>query len=88
VRRLFRLWRMGGQDLRFLLKTLRHPGRPQWLVPALLVLIFFAFEPLNFALPLVGAVDDLVLLPLLLRGLAKLAAGSVRDRDDRVVSVQ
>jgi hypothetical protein len=79
---------MGGQDLRFLLKTLRHPGRPQWLVPALLVLIFFAFEPLNFALPLVGAVDDLVLLPLLLRGLAKLAAGSVRDRDDRVVSVQ
>jgi hypothetical protein len=50
--------------------------------------MFFAFEPLNFALPLVGVVDDLVLLPLLLRGLAKLAAGTVRNRDDRVVSVQ
>jgi hypothetical protein len=88
MRRLFRLWRMGGQDLRFLLKTLRQPGRPQWLLPALLILIFFAFEPLNFALPLVGVVDDLVLLPLLLRGLAKIAAGTVRNRDNRVVSVQ
>jgi hypothetical protein len=88
MRRLFRLWQMGGQDLRFLFKTLRHPGHPQWLFPALLVLMFFAFEPLNFALPLVGVVDDLVLLPLLLRGLAKLAAGTVRNRDDRVVSVQ
>ena len=78
---------MGGEDLRFLLRTLRQPGRPQWLLPALLLLMFFAFEPLNFALPLIGAVDDLVLLPLLLRGLAKLVAGS-RNRDDRVVSVQ
>jgi hypothetical protein len=88
MRRLFRLWRLGGQDLRLLLKILRQPGRPQWLLPALSALVFFAFEPLNFALPLVGVVDDLVLLPLLLRGLAKLAAGSVRHRDDRVVSVQ
>jgi hypothetical protein len=88
MRRLFRLWRIGGQDLRFLLNTLRQPGRPQWLLPAMLVLMFFAFEPLNFALPLVGVVDDLVLLPLLLRGLAILAAGTARHRDDRVVSVQ
>jgi uncharacterized membrane protein YkvA (DUF1232 family) len=88
MRRLFRLWQIGGQDLRFLLKTLRQPGHPRWLFPALLVLVFFAMEPLNFALPLVGVVDDLVLLPLLLRGLAKLAAATVRNRDDRVVSVQ
>jgi hypothetical protein len=54
MRRLFRLWQIGGQDLRFLLKTLRQPGRPQWLLPALLILMFFAFEPLNFALPLLG----------------------------------
>jgi uncharacterized membrane protein YkvA (DUF1232 family) len=88
MRRLFRLWQIGGRDLRFLLKTLRQPDRPQWLLPALLVLMFFAIEPLNFALPLVGVVDDLVLLPLLLRGLARLAAGAARSRDDRVVSVQ
>ncbi len=88
MRRLFRLWRIGGQDLRFLLKTVRQPGRPQWLLPALLIVLFFAIEPLKFALPVLGAIDDLVLLPLLLRGLAKLAAGSVRSHDDRVVSVQ
>jgi uncharacterized membrane protein YkvA (DUF1232 family) len=79
---------MGGQDLRFLLKTVRRPGSPQWLLPALLILMFFALEPLNFALPLVGVIDDFVMLPLLLRGLAKLAAESTRSRDDRVVSVQ
>ncbi len=88
MRRLIRLWRMGGQDLRFLLKALRQPGRPPWLLPALLALMFFAIEPLNFALPVLGIIDDFVLLPLLLRGLARLAAGSMRSRDDRVVSVQ
>jgi uncharacterized membrane protein YkvA (DUF1232 family) len=35
---------------------------------------FFALDPLNFAIPLLGAVDDLVLLPLLLHVLAKVAA--------------
>ncbi len=32
-----------------------------------MLLAFFALDPLNLALPLMGAVDDLVLLPLALR---------------------
>ena len=73
MRRLFRLWRLSGQDLRILIAAVRHPKRPRWLLPALLALAFFTLEPLNFAAPMVGIVDDLVLLPLLLRVLARLA---------------
>ena len=89
MRRLFRLWRLGGQDLRVLLAALRQRDRPQWLLPATLLLVFFALEPLNFAFPLLGVVDDFVLLPLLLRGLVSMAQPAIRaKRDDRVVSVQ
>jgi uncharacterized membrane protein YkvA (DUF1232 family) len=64
--RLLRLWRMGAADLRVLWFALRHHQRPVWLWPAAIVLVLYAFEPLNFALPALGVVDDLVLLPMLL----------------------
>jgi uncharacterized membrane protein YkvA (DUF1232 family) len=89
MRRLFRLWQLGRQDLRLLLAMLRRSDRPRWLAPALLLLLFFALEPLNFALPALGIVDDFVLLPLLLRALAISASHAIRAKeDDRVVSVQ
>jgi|HubBroStandDraft_5_1064220.scaffolds.fasta_scaffold396960_2 uncharacterized membrane protein YkvA (DUF1232 family) len=89
MRRLFRLWQLGGRDLRLLLTVLRRSDRPRWLAPALLLLLIFALEPLNFALPALGIVDDFLLLPLLLRALAISASHAVRAKnDDRVVSVQ
>jgi len=94
MRRLFRLWRSSGQDLRLLWMALRNPHRPRWLIPATIALGFFALEPFNFAMPLLGVVDDLLLLPLLLRVLVLLAVPVTRvhidprARDERVVSVQ
>jgi uncharacterized membrane protein YkvA (DUF1232 family) len=94
MRRLFRLWRLSGQDLRLLWMALRHPNRPLWLIPATIALAFFALEPFNFAIPFLGIVDDVFLLPLLLRVLAKFAVPAIRvhidprSRDERVVSVQ
>jgi uncharacterized membrane protein YkvA (DUF1232 family) len=94
MRRIIRLWRLAGSDIGLLWRALRHPNRPTWLLPATLALGFFALDPLNFAIPVLGVIDDLFLLPLLLHGLAKIATyvttlppGS-RSRDDRVVSVQ
>jgi uncharacterized membrane protein YkvA (DUF1232 family) len=81
VRRLFRLWRLGAQDLRLLMTVS-------------LLLAWFALEPVNFAIPLLGAIDDFVLLPLLLRVIVKFAVrapvanSTLRARDERVVSVQ
>lgn len=94
MRRAFWLWRTSGSDVRLLWEVLRSPHRPQWLLPALLALAFLALDPVNLALLPVGLIDDLVLLPLLLRVLAQLAAASSRiqrdrhSRDDRVVAVQ
>jgi uncharacterized membrane protein YkvA (DUF1232 family) len=94
MRRLFRLWRLSGQDLRLLWMALRRPNRPRWLLPATLALAFFALEPFNFALPVLGIVDDVFLLPLLLRLVAHFADQVTRvhidqgARDERVVSVQ
>lgn len=89
--RLFRLWRFSGRDLRVLWAALRQPDRPNWLLPASLLLMFFALDPFNFAFPVLGIVDDFMLLPLLLRALATLAARALpteHSRNDRVVSVQ
>ena len=69
MRRLFLFWRQGGRDIKLLWRALKHPDRPAWLLPAAVLLAFFALDPLNLALPLMGAVDDLVLLPLALRAL-------------------
>jgi uncharacterized membrane protein YkvA (DUF1232 family) len=74
--------------------ALRNPNRPRWLIAASIALAIFALEPFNFAIPFLGIVDDVFLLPLLLRLLAKLAVPVTRvyidprARDERVVSVQ
>jgi uncharacterized membrane protein YkvA (DUF1232 family) len=93
MRRIFRLWRMSRNDLRLVWLALRHPNRPASLLPATVALGFFALEPFNFAIPVLGVVDDLFLMPLLLHGLAKIAVlttltSTSRSRDNRVVSIQ
>jgi uncharacterized membrane protein YkvA (DUF1232 family) len=43
----------------------------------------YALEPANFAIPLLGVVDDLVLLPLLLHGVARLLPTPIRQGFER-----
>ena len=75
--RLLRFWRLGGRDLRLLWFALRHPGRPVWLWPAAIIMAFYAVEPFNFSFPLLGVVDDFVILPLGLHLLLKLLPAPV-----------
>ena len=82
MKRMLLLWRFGRQDLGLLWFALRHPDRPFWLLPAAGLLALFALEPANFALPLLGAVDDLVLLPILLHTLVGYLPASVRAAFD------
>ncbi|HTX23853.1 MAG TPA: hypothetical protein VMD03_04290 [Steroidobacteraceae bacterium] len=76
--RLLRLWRLVGNDLRLLWFALRHPRRPFWLAPAATLLALYALDPVNFALPFAGAVDDVVLIPLLLHLLLRLLPADIR----------
>jgi uncharacterized membrane protein YkvA (DUF1232 family) len=80
VKRLLVLfWRVSRHDLRILWFALRHPARPGWLLPVTIVLGVYALSPFNFAIPLLGAVDDLVLLPLVVHWLVKLLPPHLRD---------
>ncbi len=78
MRRLLLLWRVARQDLRLLWFALHHPSRPAWLLPIAALLALFALEPANFAIPVIGAIDDLVLLPILLHALLRGLPGEIR----------
>lgn len=62
-------WRSSRADLRFLWFALRHPLRPGWLRLATLALTVFAISPVNFVVPLVGVIDDMIVVPLVLHWL-------------------
>jgi uncharacterized membrane protein YkvA (DUF1232 family) len=66
------MWRMSKADLHLLWFALKHDARPGWLLPASVALALYAVAPFNFALPVLGVVDDVVLVPLVLHALLKL----------------
>lgn len=74
------MWRMSKVDLRLLRFALEHPMRPGWLLPAAVALGLDAIVPWNIAVPALGIVDDLMLVPLLLHALLTLLPVHVRDR--------
>lgn len=71
-RLLLVMWRMSKTDLRLLWFALKHDERPGWLLPASVALALYAVAPFNLALPILGVVDDMVLVPLVLHALLKL----------------
>lgn len=81
--RLIRLWRVAKDDLPLLWAALRHPERPRWLLPVTGLLAVYSLEPLNFGIPLLGVVDDVVLLPLLLHQIVKHLPQHVTSRQSR-----
>lgn len=76
--RLLRLWRLVAGDLRLLWFALRHPRRPIWLWPVAVVLLLYALDPINFALPFAGLIDDFVLLPLLVHLVVRLLPTEIK----------
>ena len=76
--RLLRLWRLVAGDGRLLWFALRHPRRPIWLWPAVALIGLYAIDPVNFALPVVGMVDDFVLIPLLVHLLVRLLPAEIK----------
>jgi uncharacterized membrane protein YkvA (DUF1232 family) len=71
-RLLLVMWRMSKADLRLLWFALKHDDRPGWLLPTSVGLALYAVAPFNLALPILGVVDDVVLVPLVLHALLKL----------------
>jgi len=76
--RWLRLWRLVAGDLRLLWFALRHPRRPLWLWPVAVLLALYALDPVNFALPFAGLIDDLVLIPLLVHLVVRLLPTEIK----------
>lgn len=74
-KRLSLLWTLVRGDARQLWFALRHPAAPGWLKLGTALIALYLLSPIDLipeALPLIGVVDDLVLVPLAIRWLLKL----------------
>jgi uncharacterized membrane protein YkvA (DUF1232 family) len=80
-KRLSLLWSVIRGDARLLWFALRHPLAPWWLKPAAALLALYLLSPLDLvpeALPVIGVVDDLVLVPLALSFIVRRLPAALR----------
>lgn len=69
-KRLTLLWTVVRGDARRLWLALRHPAAPGWLKWGAGLLVLYVLSPIDLlpdTLPIIGVVDDLVLVPLAMR---------------------
>jgi uncharacterized membrane protein YkvA (DUF1232 family) len=73
-KRLTLLWTLVRGDARQLWFALRHPAAPRWLKVGAVLIVLYVLSPIDLipdAIPFVGVMDDLVLVPLAIRWLLK-----------------
>lgn len=85
-KRIALLWSLVKHDARLLWYALQHPQAPGWLRWATLGLVAYVVSPIDLIpdlLPLVGWIDDVVLVPVLLRFLIDRLPARVRAQAAR-----
>lgn len=73
-KRLTLLWTILRGDARQLWVALRHPLAPGWLKLGTALIVLYVLSPIDLipdVVPFLGAMDDLVLVPLAIRWLLK-----------------
>lgn len=84
-KRLSMLWVLVKGDARRLWFALRHPDAPTWLKAGTALVLLYLVSPIDLipeALPLIGVVDDLVLVPAAIRWMLGRLPAHVRDAAD------
>jgi uncharacterized membrane protein YkvA (DUF1232 family) len=87
-KRLAVLWSVIRGDARRLWFALRHPAAPPWLKVGTALIVLYLLSPVDLlpeAIPLLGVVDDLVLVPLAIRWLLSRLPAEVRGDVERRV---
>ncbi len=75
------LWTVIRGDARLMLRAWKHPGAPNWFKPAVVGMALYVVSPIDLipdAIPLLGVMDDLVLIPLAMRFVLDRLPASVR----------
>lgn len=85
-KRLAVLWTIVRGDVRRLWFALRHPAAPKWLKAGTALIALYLLSPVDLlpeAIPLLGVVDDLVIVPLAIRWLLSRLPAQVRGDVER-----
>lgn len=88
-KRLSVLWLLVKGDARRLWFALRHPEAPRWLKVGTALVLLYLLSPLDLipdALPIVGVVDDLVLVPAAIRWMLNRLPAHIRAAADARVA--
>ena len=71
-KRIALLWSLVKGDARQLWRALRHPLAPGWLKWGVAGLVLYVISPIDLipdVIPVVGVLDDIVIVPLVIRWL-------------------
>ena len=89
-KRLVLLWSLVRGDARLLWLALKHPLSPRWLKPAAGLMLLYVLSPVDLipdVIPVLGLLDDVVLVPLAIRFVLKRLPQRVRqDIEGRTVN--
>jgi uncharacterized membrane protein YkvA (DUF1232 family) len=81
LKRVVLLWRVVRGDARRLWFALRHPDAPAWLKLGTALIVLYVLSPIDLipdAIPVLGWVDDLVIVPFAIRFLLNHLPAHVR----------
>jgi uncharacterized membrane protein YkvA (DUF1232 family) len=85
-KRLTVLWTLLRGDARRLWFALRHPAAPTWLKVGTALIVLYVVSPIDLipdALPVIGVVDDLIIVPLAIRWLLARLPAEIVDAERR-----
>ena len=69
-KRIAVLWSLLRSDARLLWRALRHPQSPGWLKLGVAGIVLYVLSPIDLipdVIPVIGVLDDIVLVPLVIR---------------------
>ena len=80
-KRIAVLWSLVKGDARLLWRALRHPQAPRWLKLGVVGIVLYVLSPIDLipdVIPVIGVLDDIVLVPLAIRFLLNRLPASLR----------
>ena len=80
------LWAVVKGDARLLWRALRHPRAPGWLKLGAVGLVLYVISPIDLipdVIPIFGVMDDIVIVPLVIRWLLGRLPADLRAELDR-----
>lgn len=87
-KRVVVLWRLVRGDARRLWFALRHPAAPAWLKVGTVLMVLYLLSPVDLlpdTIPLLGVVDDLIIIPFAIRWLLSRLPAHIREEAERRV---